>query len=61
MKNKIYKNIMSLGYFCGVARELERVGLRNASYPFDWIISTDFKQVIKLIENNFENFLSKKI
>lgn len=54
---KIFSNFISLGYFCSVALELERLGYRNFSNPFDWLIS-DFKGVLELIENDFENFLS---
>ena len=39
--------------------ELERVGLRNGSYPLDWIISGSFKSVITMIENHFEGFIDK--
>lgn len=49
-----FKHYISLGYFCSVALELERFGLRDASYPFDWIIS-DIKSVFECIENNFDN------
>lgn len=52
-----YSNIISLGFFCSVASELERVGLRSASYPFDWLIS-DFEGVVKAIESHFEDFLN---
>ena len=49
-------NIISLGFFCSCASELERVGLRKASYPFDWTISP-FPSVLSLINNHFEGFL----
>lgn len=52
-----YSQIVSLGKFCGVAMELERKGLRNASYPFDWLISDSFEKIVSLIKNNFYNFL----
>jgi hypothetical protein len=52
-----YKNFISLGYFYGVAEELEKYGLRNASFPFDWIIS-DFEGVINCIKTEFEDFLN---
>ena len=45
-------NYISLGYFCSVASELERYGLRGESYPFDWVIS-DFGGVVEAIQNNF--------
>jgi len=53
MKN--YKHYISLGYFCSVALELERLGLRDTSSPFDWLIS-DFLGVKEAIEHNFEHF-----
>lgn len=52
-----FKHIISLGFFCSVAMELERKGLRTASYPFDWVISDSFENILKLIDNDFENFL----
>lgn len=48
---------ISLGYFCSIAMELERLGLRSESSPFDWLIS-DFEGVIHAIENHFEDFLN---
>ena len=56
---KKFKNVISLGYFCSVARELEKSGLRDASFPFDWLIS-DFKGVIQCVENGFQDFLDIK-
>lgn len=45
--------IVSLGFFCGVGQELERMGFREESFPFDWVIS-NLKTVNELIENKFE-------
>lgn len=53
---KAYSNYISLGYFCEVAKDLEKLGLRNASYPFDWGISY-FKYVIDAIDKEFDGFL----
>lgn len=58
-------NYISLGYFCSIASELEKLGLRTESSPFDWVIS-DFKGVIMALENHFSeyldyNFLSQNI
>lgn len=47
---------ISLGYFCSIALELERLGLRTESSPFDWLIS-DCEGVFAAIENHFHNFL----
>lgn len=52
-----FKNFISLGYFCEVAEDLEKMGLRNTSSPFDWCI-TDFSKNIELIENHFEGFMN---
>ena len=54
--DKIYKNVISLGYWCGPALELRRIEFRSASFPFDWLI-VDFQEVIRLIESGFQDFL----
>lgn len=54
------KNIISLGFFCSIAEELERMGFRSRSSPFDWLIS-DFEGVLKLLDNNFEYFLEYEL
>jgi len=51
-----YKHVISLGFFCSTSLELEKLGLRSDSGPFDWIIS-DFEGVINCIKHDFENFL----
>lgn len=51
-----YKQIISLGYFCPVALELERLGLRSKSSPFDWCIS-NFSGIIDCIDKKFDRFL----
>ena len=53
---KKYQNYISLGYFCATASELERVGLRNVSSPFDWCIS-NFEGVINAINDGFDKYL----
>lgn len=51
--NKFYcEHVISLGYFCSPALELDRLGYRNASYPFDWVISNT-RSVSRLINSNF--------
>lgn len=51
-------NIVSLGYFCGPAQELERCGLRDSSFPFDWLITSSFEIVLEQIKNSFHGFLT---
>ena len=49
---------ISLGQQCGVAYNLEKCGFKEESLPFDWIRTPSFLSIVKLIENNFENFLN---
>lgn len=51
-----YSRVISLGANCNVALDLERIGYRVTSSPFDWVIS-NFKDVINLVENRFEDML----
>ena len=44
--------MVSLGGFCSVAEEIEKLGLRSASYPFDWIL-TDGKTVEEIMKGEF--------
>lgn len=54
--SKEYMHYISLGYNCYVASDLEKLGLRDSAYPFDWIKS-DWTSVEFFIRTNFENFL----
>jgi hypothetical protein len=51
-----YRHVISLGYFCGPAAELERYGLRDGSYPFDWNI-TPLRSAVAMVESRFRGFL----
>lgn len=53
-------NYISLGYFCSIASELERYGLRTQSSPFDWVIS-DFEGVLMAIRFHFADFLKYEL
>ena len=55
-----YDYAISLGWFCGVASGMRMTGIRSSSSPFDWIYS-DFPAVLKHIDDNFSDFLVKKI
>ena len=59
MRKTDYKHYISLGSFCSVALELERIGLRETSAPFDWLI-TDFEGVIRAIDSHFSEWLEYK-
>ena len=58
MQPLVRRTIISLGFFCGVADELKRFGLRKKSFPLDWVI-TDGEVIIGLLENSFAGFLDE--
>lgn len=55
---KKFQEIIPLGFSCMVAQDLEKLGYRNSSFPFDWVIS-NFKDVIECIENSFSDMLKE--
>lgn len=46
----MYERVISLGWFCGPALEMKRIGLRDGSYPFDLMLTHDFSKIISMIE-----------
>lgn len=54
-----FDNCFSLGWFCGTASSLSKLGLRNFSGPFDWYFS-DFDSVINQIDKEFIDFMKKE-
>merc|ERR1712187_226247 len=48
---------MSLGGWCGVSLTLEKMGLRRAAYPFDYV-RAPLDGVLRCLETDFEDFLS---
>lgn len=59
-EKEIYDLIVPLGESCQVAYQLERLGLRFTSLPFDWLFSLDTNKVIEAIESGFKDWLCKK-
>ena len=53
---KTFKHVFPVGDGCNMAAALSRTGLREYSGPFDWIICS-INDILKLIDNNFEDFL----
>jgi hypothetical protein len=47
--------IISLGFNCRPAAAVHSYGLRNASYPFDWIWS-QFEYLYQTLEDDFKHF-----
>ena len=54
----MFKHYISLGWFCGTAAALAKMGGRGFSAPFDWCFS-DFRGVIHLLDTDFEDFLKE--
>ncbi|ARF08743.1 putative papain-like cysteine peptidase [Catovirus CTV1] len=52
---------ISLGCNCSVKEQLSRNGINDQTLPFDWIKIKDFDQVIRMISNNFSNFMDNLI
>lgn len=55
-----FERIISLGFFCSVALELEKYGRRDRSYPFDWVIS-DIHSINNLMKNDFTDLFSEEL
>lgn len=51
---------ISLGNTCGVAYQLQQLGLRQNAYPFDWLLSQNINGVIDLITSDFSDILNPK-
>lgn len=51
-----FEYCISLGWFCGVASAMSRLGLRSVSGPFDWYFS-DYWAVLSQLENDFQEFM----
>jgi len=49
------KSIISLGGDCSVCYQLNKLGLRNKSYPFDWC-KMSLNNLINIMENDFKDF-----
>jgi len=48
---------ISLGCFCSVSNALQMLGLKNNSYPFDWVRSSA-DGIIHCLDMQFEDFLT---
>lgn len=54
---KSFEHFISLGHCCHVGIELERMGLRDSSMPFDWV-RTRWWAIESSFNNNFEGYLN---
>ena len=55
----MFKAFISLGWACVTAASMEKYGLRDGSYPFDWVRSR-LNGVLHFLENDFEDFLCRE-
>jgi len=51
---------ISLGSDCSVSYNLQLLELRTESYPFDWIKSKSYIDVVNSLRNNFDTWLDKE-
>lgn len=49
-------HVISLGTHCYTSQLIKTLGLKRASYPFDWLFSSD-RLVLDCLEDGFERFL----
>jgi hypothetical protein len=49
---------ISLGIDCGTSIILKKLGLRNVSLPFDWVVS--YEGITNIINDEFTNYFPKK-
>ncbi|MEY8507835.1 DUF1796 family putative cysteine peptidase [Lachnospiraceae bacterium 42-17] len=55
----MFENFISLGWYCGTANSMSKLGIRSHSGPFDWYFS-DLSSVIECMANDFIDFLDYK-
>ena len=52
--------VISIGHRCFTSLMLRQNNLQVASFPFDWLLNTEYKQSLDFLCNNFDDFLEKK-
>lgn len=57
--NMLYDAVISLGGSCQVAHQLNRLKLRQASFPFDWLFTLNVNTIINAIDSDFCDWLNK--
>lgn len=51
---------VSLGSFCEPAGRMKELGLREMSFPFDWLVSKSQDKLIQIFNEDFELFLDPR-
>lgn len=57
---KKYDHVVSLGGYCQTAYQLRRGGLRNESYPFDWLVCEDHAMFCECIKSDFSGWMNRE-
>ena len=55
-----YDLVISLGYNCATAGYLKDLCIRKFSCPFDWVTGASAQKRLKLIQNDFKNFVNEQ-
>lgn len=56
----MYTKVCSLGTICHTARTMQRIYVKNESYPFDWVLS-DENIILHAISDDFKTFLDQSL
>lgn len=56
----MFERVISLGWFCSVALEIKRIGLRDGSYPFDWLLTHNFSKVLDIMNAEVDSIMFLK-
>ena len=56
----MFERVISLGWFCSVALETKRIGLRDGSYPFDWLLTHNFSKVLDIMNAEVDSIMFLK-
>jgi hypothetical protein len=60
-KRRIYDYAISMGVSCQPAWHLAKNGLRDRSYPMDWIDTRNTDSLCAVLSNGFEDFFEKHL
>lgn len=59
-KKRKFDLVFSIGHRCFTSLMLRQNNLQVASFPFDWLLNTEYKQSMEFLCNNFKDFLNKE-
>ena len=58
IKNTDNPTYISLGNDCTIAYHLQKLGLKTATFPFDWLETPNILLLVKLIHNDFNDLFN---